>query len=641
MNYFTGTKTKNLFSLLCEGKGEFIMNKMKKFASIATAVLMTACMAAPMTMSLTASAQTSATLTVPSGISAESIRNIKAYQIFTGDYIPATTLSGTNTVETPAKLTVTGWGNGIDVLAFIDDLKTDATFSSAFASVTAENNAASAQAVSDIIGTWSNDSPMAQAFAKLAVLNKNGTGTSGTFSEGSVLFGNDTNNIDNGYYVVTCDATAISGTDENGNPSYITNYDSMSLGMLTVIGKDASLLQVGTGTAKVGLPEVMKKVKENTKTVTGEATIGSFKETDTTNGTWNDVADYCIGDSVPFKLYGTMPQDIANYEHYYYNFTDTLGTQFDMPTSLTIKVGSATLTAIKGENGNFTVSDNDKNCRVSVNGQVISISFEDIKAYSGVTESTVVTVEYTAKLNDTAEIGLPGQENKVDLTYSNNPNISYKPDVTDDTEDKPDSPDENTGKTPEDKVIVFTYEADFTKVDGVTDAPLAGAVFQLKNSDNEYAIVKNGILVGWSATEITTGTDGLTDITSDTEGKFNIAGLDDGTYTLFEKTAPTGYNPISGGINVIINAGTVNNQEWSGTASNALTSFKYKVGTADEVDQTPITGKAAGTIENKKGSSLPSTGGIGTTLFYVGGGAMAAVAGVFLITKKRMGRKED
>ena len=57
------------------------MNKMKKFASIATAVLMTACMAAPMTMSLNASAQTSATLTVPSGISAESIRNIKAYQI--------------------------------------------------------------------------------------------------------------------------------------------------------------------------------------------------------------------------------------------------------------------------------------------------------------------------------------------------------------------------------------------------------------------------------------------------------------------------------------------------------------------------------------------------------------------------------
>ncbi|MGN1036504.1 MAG: isopeptide-forming domain-containing fimbrial protein, partial [Ruminococcus sp.] len=435
------------------------MNKMKKFASIATAVLMTACMAAPMTMSLTASAVTTATLNPPTGIAADSISNVKAYQIFTGDYIPPTTNPSTSAIINPAELTVTGWGSGINVDAFITALKADTTFSGAFDSVTVENSAASAQAVADIVGKYIENSAEAQAFAKLAVLNKTTTAKDGTFSGSSVTFGDDVDNIDNGYYVVTCDVTTSTA-----------NYDSMSLGMLTVIGKNAALLQVGTGTAKVGLPEVMKKVKENTKTVTGTATIGSFTEDDTANGTWNDVADYCIGDSVPFKLYGTMPEDIANYEHYYYNFTDTLGSQFDMPTSMTITVGSATLTAIKGENGNFTVSDNDKNCRVSVNGQVISISFEDIKAYSGVTESTVVTVEYRAKLNNTAEIGLPGQENKVDLTYSNNPNVSYKPDLTDSKEDTPDTPDkpgENTGKTPEDKVIVFTYEADFTKVDGV------------------------------------------------------------------------------------------------------------------------------------------------------------------------------
>lgn len=622
------------------------MNKMKKFASIATAVLMTACMAAPMTMSLNASAVTTATLTPPAGIEADSIRNVKAYQIFKGDYIQPTTVQGTGAIETPAKLTVTGWGSGIDVVKFITALKTDTTFSGEFDNVEAENNVTTAQAVADIIGVWPNDSVKAQAFAKLAVLNKTTTAKNGTFSGSSVTFGTDEDNIDNGYYVVTCDATAIE-TDENGTKNYIQNYDSMSLGMLTVIGKNAALLQVGMGEAKVGLPEVMKKVKENTKTVTGTATIGSFTETDITNGTWNDVADYCIGDSVPFKLYGTMPQDIANYEHYYYQFTDTLGKQFDMPTSLTIKVGNTEITATKGDTGWTTSGDTGTNCRVSIVGQVISISFEDIKAYSGVTESTIVTVEYTAKLNNTAKIGLPGQENKVDLTYSNNPNFSYKPNVNDDVEETPDdskpgtpgTPGENTGTTPEDKVIVFTYEADFTKVDGVTKAPLSGAVFQLKKGSN-YAVVKDGILVGWSATEIINGVDGLTDITSATDGKFKIVGLDDGTYTLVEKTAPKGYNPI-GDTTVIIKAGTVNNQTWSETASDALTSFKYKVGTADEVDQTPITGIANGTIENKKGSSLPSTGGIGTTLFYVGGGAMVAVAGVFLITKKRMGKKED
>ncbi len=615
------------------------MNKMKKFASIATAVLMTACMAAPMTMSLTASAVTTATLTSPSGIEADSISNIKAYQIFTGDYIPPTTEQNSTIID-PAELTVTGWGSGINVEAFITALKTDTTFSGKFASVEAQDNVTTAQAVSDIIGTWSNDSPMAQAFAKLAVLNKTTTAKDGTFSGGSVTFGTDVDNIDNGYYVVTCDAKAISGTDESGAPIYIDNYDSMSLGMLTVIGKNAALLQVGTGTAKVGLPEVMKKVKENAKSSEAAASINGYTETD---NKWNDVADYCIGDSVPFKLYGTMPQDIANYKHYYYQFTDTLGTQFDMPTSLTIKVGNTEITATKVDTGWTTSGDTGTNCRVSVAGQVISISFEDIKAYSGVTKSTIVTVEYTAKLNNTAEIGLPGQENKVDLTYSNNPNFSYKPNINDETEDTPDTPDkpgENTGKTPEDKVIVFTYEADFTKVDGVTKAPLAGAVFQLKNSDDKYAVVEDGILVGWSDTEITTGADGLTDITSAINGTFKIVGLDDGTYTLVEKTAPEGYNPI-GDTTVIITAGTENNQTWSGTASDALTSFKYKVGTADEVTGDVNEGIAEGTIENKKGSSLPSTGGIGTTLFYVGGGAMVAVAGVFLITKKRMGKKED
>ncbi|MDD7185701.1 MAG: isopeptide-forming domain-containing fimbrial protein, partial [Oscillospiraceae bacterium] len=614
-----------------------------------------ACMAAPMTMSLTASAQTSATLTVPDGISAESIRNIKAYQIFTGDYIPATTDSN-NSITTPAKLTVTGWGNGINVEEFINALKADATFSGAFASVTAENSAASAQAVSDIIGAWNNDSPMAQAFAKLAVLNKTETGTSGTFSGGSVQFGNDTNNIENGYYVVTCDATAISGTGESGNPSYITNYDSMSLGMLTVIGKDASLLQVGTGTAKVGLPEVMKKVKENTKTVSGTATIGSFIEDDTTNGIWNDVADYCIGDSVPFKLYGTMPQDIANYNHYYYSFTDTLGKEFNAPTSVTIKVNNTAITTAPTNSEIFTSIKED-----SEGNTVITVSFEDIKEVikqalnRDVLASDVITVEYNAVLNSNAKIGLPGQENKVDLTYSNNPNIAYKPSNNDEnsddtpgtpktpdtpgtpeTPDTPGKPGDNTGKTPEDKVIVFTYEADFTKVDGVTKNPLANVEFKLKNADGKYVIVDTaGKVTGW-ATESTDGSK----LVSDSKGQFKVIGLDDGTYTLVETKPLNGYNPIED-TTVVISGETVNNQEWNGEASSALTSFKYTVGNSGEKTGTVDEGIAQGTIENKKGSSLPSTGGIGTTLFYVGGGAMVAVAGVFLITKKRMGKKED
>lgn len=603
------------------------MNKMKKFASMAAAILMTACVAVPATMSLTASAATEVTLAGPTGLPSgtNEITDITAYQIFKGDYTAATTEPSTSTVITKAKLSVTGWGDGINADAFITALKDDTTIGSLFTSINSENTAASAQAVADVIGKWNDDDARAQAFAKLAVLNKKGNGTTGTFdsSNKKVKFGDDSTNLNDGYYVVTC---KLSNTDA-------TTHTAQSLGMLSVLGGSASGLSIGTGTAKVGLPEVMKKVYENEKTSKDSATIGGYTE-DKNN--WNDVADYCIGDSVPFKLYGTMPQNIGNYSHYYYKFTDTLGTQFDMPTELTIKVGDDTTLTAKENSGAWTVTgDNGKNCRVSSNGNEISISFEDIKAYPGVISDTVVTVEYNAKLNNNAEIGLPGQENKVDLTYSNNPNSSYKPDTTDENEDTPDTPGtpgENTGKTPEDKVIVFTYEADFTKIDGVTKAHLEGVEFKLKNANGKYVTLdENGKVTGWD----TAGTT----IKSNASGQFKIIGLDDGDYTLEETKPLPDYNPIAD-TTLIINAGTVNNQTWNGTPADALTSFKYKIGNS-EMEGTPADGIASGTIENKKGSSLPSTGGIGTTLFYVCGGAMVAVSGIFLITKKRMDKNKD
>lgn len=510
---------------------------------------------------------------------------------------------------------------------FINALKADSTVGTLFTSVSynSSNPVISAQAIADIAGKWSDDDINSQAFAKLAILNKNGSGTTGNFSSADkkVTFGDASTSLNDGYYVVTC---TVSNNDA-------TTHTAQSLGMLSVLGGSASGLSIGTGTAKVGLPEVMKKVYENEKESETAASIAGYTETDKK---WNDVADYCIGDAVPFKLYGTMPQDIGNYSHYYYKFTDTLGTQFDMPTELTIKVGDDTTLTATENSGAWTVTgDNGKNCRVSSNGNEISISFEDIKAYPGVISDTVVTVEYNAKLNNNAEIGLPGQENKVDLTYSNNPNSSYKPDTTDENEDTPDTPGtpgENTGKTPEDKVIVFTYEADFTKIDGVTKAHLEGVEFKLKNANGEYVTLdENGKVTGWD----TAGTT----IKSNASGQFKIIGLDDGDYTLEETKPLPDYNPIAD-TTLIINAGTVNGQTWDGTPNKALTSFKYKIGNS-EMEGTPADGIASGTIENKKGSSLPSTGGIGTTLFYVCGGAMVAVSGIFLITKKRMDKNKD
>lgn len=614
------------------------MNKMKKFASMAAAILMTACVAVPTTMSLTASAATEVTLATPTGLPASGTNNITditAYQIFKGNYKPAITDPDTGNEITAANLSVTGWGDGINAAAFVTALQGDTTLRASFESVTynSSNPEESAKAVAAKMGTWINDSAEAQAFAKLAILNKNGSGTTGKFSSADkVTFGDASTSLNDGYYVVTC---KISNSDAN-------THNAQSLGMLSVLGGSASGLSIGTGTAKVGLPEVMKKVYENQDTKASEnpATIKGYTEKDKK---WNDVADYCIGDAVPFKLYGTMPQDIANYEHYYYQFTDTLGKEFTAPTSVTIKVNDKAVTKQPLNSDIFTSIKTDTTTKVTT----ITVTFEDVKeVIKGVTgkdvlSTDVVTIEYNAVLNSDAVIGLDGQQNKVDLTYSNNPNVSYKPNGGS-GDDTPGTPDENEsdtpdtpndkGKTPEDKVIVFTYEADFTKVDAESKEPLANVEFKLKNADGKYVTLDNaGKVTGWN----TTGTT----IKSGTDGTFKIIGLDDGEYTLVETKPLNKYNPIDD-TTLIISAGTVNNQTWNGTPADALTSFKYKIGKS-EMEGTPADGIASGTIENKKGSSLPSTGGIGTTLFYVCGGAMVAVSGIFLITKKRMDKNKD
>ena len=611
------------------------MNKMKKFASMAAAILMTACVAVPATMSLTASAATEVTLAEPTGLPASGTNNITditAYQIFKGTYDSSS-----------KKLNISGWGDGIKVEDFINALKADSTVGSLFDTVSydSSNPVISARAIADIAGKWSDDDVNAQTFAKLAILNKNGSGTTGNFSSADkkVTFGDASTSLNDGYYVVTC---TVSNNDA-------TTHTAQSLGMLSVLGGSASGLSIGTGTAKVGLPEVMKKVYENKKEATDDvAKIGGYTE-DKKN--WNDVADYCIGDSVPFKLYGTMPQDIGNYNHYYYKFTDTLGKEFTAPTSVTIKVNNVPIE--KPVNSDiFTSITKDKDGVTT-----ITVTFEDVKevieavSKRDALPTDVVTIEYNAVLNSKAVIGLPGQENKVDLTYSNNPNVSYKPnggsgDDTPGTPNTPSTPPETPGeegKTPEDKVIVFTYEADFTKVDAVTKNPLSGVEFKLKRlqegSTTEYEYVtlnSDGKVTGWNPTGTT--------ITSDSNGQFKIIGLDDGEYKLEETKPLQDYNPIAD-TTLIISAGTVNNQTWNGTPAEALKSFKYKIGNSAEAEteiKENLTGvKASGTIENKKGSSLPSTGGIGTTLFYVCGGAMVAVSGIFLITKKRMDKNKD
>ena len=160
------------------------------------------------------------------------------------------------------------------------------------------------------------------------------------------------------------------------------------------------------------------------------------------------------------------------------------------------------------ETNGFTVTST-----VNADGTTtLTVSCDDVKAL-GAGNSSVITVEYTATLNNNAVLGSSGNPNEVYLEYSNNPNKSG-------------AGNNETGNTPEDVVIVFTYKTIINKVDG-EGQPLTGAEFTLEKYNNETGI--------WEAIAVVKSDNGTT---------FTFSGLDDGKYRLTETTTPAGYNTI-------------------------------------------------------------------------------------------------
>lgn len=371
-----------------------------------------------------------------------------------------------------------------------------------------------------------------------------------------------------------------------------------------------------TATPKGEKPSVEKKVQENVKT---DNTTGGYGDR------YNDTADYNIGDAVPFKLIGTVP-DMSQYAKYKYTFHDTLSNAFDRPITISVYVASD-----KAGTDKMPVTDGfTPNIVVNTDKTVsITVSTDDLKTIkytkgaeteTGVQKGQYIIVEYKAVLNSNARVGQKelGNTNEVYLTYSNNPNQSGDG-----------APEE--GQTPVDKVIVFTYELDVNKVDGADQKKLAGVTFNLYKYENnnvkKYAQVVNGKLAGW------TDEAHATVLTTDSDGLIKVAGLDDGTYYIHEIKPLAGYNSIDD-VEIVITADTSNGQNGEGAVSE-LVSIDV---TANGVDGTgnAAAGTATVTIANNKGANLPSTGGMGTTIFYVVGSILVLGAAILLITKKRM-----
>lgn len=428
-----------------------------------------------------------------------------------------------------------------------------------------------------------------------------------------------------GYYVII----------DTAGPEAVTEGDFYSAVIVQLAGNtDVNI--------KGSVPTSEKKVADNNDTENVQPALAQVADT-----AWQDSADYDIGDKVPFRLKATTADNVAAYKKYHITFQDKQCEGLDNPTAWTVTVlgktfelsatGSAPAPQTTVNGTKITVSKVDPAAN-----QTFAIKVEFEPTGEGVTtlnaecNNAVIIVKYEAELNESANIGSLGNPNESYITYSN------KPESTDGHEE---------GKTPVDKVIVFTYKTDIDKVDE-TGAALNGADFTLYKkvaADTDGAVKGSDLSFGEGIEHSKINANDNYIVVGHKTGSaagasFEFKGIDDGTYVLVETTVPEGYNAWA-------------SKEFTVTAEHTQDPNKLELTSLSGTD--PFTNANAGTgavevskkngtkhsmesgelyaeIENKSGAVLPSTGGIGTIIFYVLGSLLVVGCGIVLISKRRM-----
>lgn len=429
------------------------------------------------------------------------------------------------------------------------------------------------------------------------------------------------------------DGNKLEGTYNTLSEANGWTLENVPAGYYLIVDTTETLPEGHTRSAYI--VEVVEDVNiapKNSTTTFSKKVKDTNDSTDTTgidDNDWQDSADHDIGDEVPYQINASFA-DLSQYETYEVEFEDVMSPGLDFNNDLTI---SMTYT-YKDADGNLqtetvdvtsaftkTVTDPYQTSEEKYNGGTyISLKCEDIKAL--VEEdmlSASFTIDYTCDLNADAFTGEPGNPNKARVRFDREPD------------------GEGKGETSWDVCIVFTFTTTVNKVDPELK-PLTGAEFALakfvanENGTETYKGVKGD----WETLELVKNDEGTT---------FSFKGLDDGYYRITETKAPAGYNSIDP---IYF---TVTAEHQVEAEDPQLTNLQAEVVKADGTSYTEeellsgniakftVTkndGKLSTDIINRSGTELPETGGIGTTIFYILGAALALGAVVVLVTRRRM-----
>ena len=593
------------------------MKTMKKLFAMLLAVLMVMGMA---TTAMAADDPVNYTITVNNAVEGHTYA---AYQIFTGK------LDSTTGVLTDIQ-----WGDGVKGETLVENLRKSSDTGyplmkvngvNPFASLPAYNPdepEVSAKAVANVMANgWSYYESEIMAFADVLTGYLTGVKSTSTFTapDKYVI------NVDKtGYYLIK-DEDAL-GTD--GATDYL---------LLLNLPNDENTANNTNVNPKVSAPTFNKTVHH-----TLEGTYGKFIDSEVSDSALENIKDangvvnttkldnLATSNAVWFKLETTLPSLFKNYHQYHLEFSDIL------PAGLKPVEGSSYKNIyLLHESGEKRILTAQTGITQQTDGTYkVTLNLGDIKTQlAGVTlnlDDTIV-IKYAATLEPGAKLGTEnnGNQNVATMRYSNDMN-------------------QKTGEgelktaTMTSSASVYTYQATFTKVDSATKNPLGGAQFHLfrnRTIGNElvrhYAVIDaNGYITDWLSPDdieegkqpsVLTSAPVDADPNTKTDGTFTVKGLDSLSYHLEEIEAPTGYDRMKEPVLFTINA-PVENQTLTGLSMTVEgTTNNGVLGT----------GIVTGQVNNTAGKVLPTTGGIGTTIFYIVGGVLVLGAGAAFVMKKR------